>query len=151
MNQPLRRLLGKAGIDPIPREIVDGDRRSPGGGRRRESQDRDVADDEVGAAGCQVSRFCVRLLVQLGMERLGTSDALYFVDPKSVDLHHACITLHLREVRRPTERVVEDPPGCRRPNSYLQVRALPPEGSNELDAARGVAEAVPGDIKNNAI
>ncbi len=136
-------------VDPIPGEVPDRDRRHARPCRSRERERRDVAQDDRRTFGRQEGGLFVRASIERRVEPCRATRRLVLVDVQAVDLHDAGVRFdrpHL-DVRR--RRRSKQPERHGRADDEPRVR--PPRGQlcQQLDAARGVAEAMAGNIEDD--
>jgi hypothetical protein len=68
---------------------------------------------------------------------------------QAVDLHDARVALSVVKGCIAREREVEQPAGCRRADVHLEVAPTRRQRIDYFDDARGVAEAVSGDVEDD--
>ena len=85
------------------------------------------------------------------VERRGPPHGLGLVEPEAVDLDDAGVALGRLEIDGRAEGQVEDPPLRAGSDHDRDVRAAVPEGVDDLDLARRVAEAVAGDVPDDGV
>ena len=144
-----RQPVAVALVDPVPREVAQGDGRHAGapaaanasGGMspttRRAPSDRSHA----ASASARSSKRA--------MKRGRAATVRGLVEAEAVDLDDAGVALERVEVDRPRERQVEQPLRRRRADGDRHVRRHAPERVEHLDVAGGMAEAVAGDVEDD--
>ena len=105
-RQPDARIVG---VDPVPGEVAEADRRDAGRGADRKGQRRNVADDQPRAELAQRARLARGARHQIAVERRRATDAVGLVERQRVDLHDAGVGLQRAEGDLAFDRQVEQP------------------------------------------
>ena len=94
------------------------------------------------------ARFARGARDEIAVEGRGAADGVRFVERQRVNLHDARVGLERAEGDLAFDRQVEQPP--RRGRADADARLGPPgeDRVDDFDDARGVAEAMPGNIED---
>ena len=110
-----------------------------------------VADHDVRSEPTQEARFLFSESGHEVLECRSAPDAFCGVDIQAVDLNHPGIAVQADQVAPVAKCVREQTERRARSYRHLRVRACPKESADDFDGARGVAETVPRDVKDDAI
>ena len=88
-------------VDPVPREVAQADARHTRTSRGRETERRNVGDDEVGASVAQKCRFGVDTFGEVVHEGASPAHAVGGVEAQAVDLRHPGVDFDGVEVEWP--------------------------------------------------
>ena len=145
-REPHARVVG---VNPVPGEVAEADRRDAGGRANRKRERRDVADDQAGAQLAQHPRLTGGARHQIAVKRRGAADRVRLIERQRVDLHDAGVAFQRAVSDLALDAQVEQPPRRRGADADAGFRALGKDGVDDLDGARGVSEAVTGNIKDD--
>ena len=136
-------------VDPVPREVADGDGRHAAGGRRGEGEGWDVARHQ----GRVVSRASRRASVCARASRVRWKSQARPIEAAASTWRLSICTTPVSgspwsERERSCHRPVEQPAGRAGPDDDLDVGPDRGERVDDLDLTRGMTEAVPRDVED---
>ena len=130
-------------------KLPSADRRDAGRGADRKGERRDVADDQAGAEFAQHARLAGRAGDEIAVKRRGAADRVGLVQRQRVDLDDAGVAFERAEGDLAFDGQVEQPARRGRADADARFGTLGEDGVDDLDGARGVAEAMAGYVEDD--
>ena len=137
---------GVVAVDPVPGEVGQGHRREARAGRRDAGAGRDVGQHHARTAAAQPLGLLGHQPLPARGEGLPGAGGARLVDRERATLRQAHVTGAAAEDQRLPQRTPKEPLGGRADDGQRQAGLELPERPQHLGGARGVAEAVPGDV-----
>ena len=139
------------GVDPVPREVRQPNRRNARRGADREGERRDVADNQSGAQFAQRAGLAGRSRHHVAVKRLRAANGIGLVERERIDLHDAGVAFERAEGDLPLDGEIEEPAWSRGADTDSCFRPLGQDRVDDLDRARGVTESVTGNVEDDRL